>query len=154
MIMMKNSKKQKNKSEKIFDKKHVQVVSAIIIEKDMVFCFKKGKAKYKYLENKFEFPGGKIKKNENKIDALKREILEELNVEIEVLEPLCESDYNYPDFTVSLSSFICRAQRSSFILTEHVEVVKVPISDIDKLQWLPADIPIVNALKALNNDKI
>ena len=154
MIMMNSNKNQTKKLEKILDKKHVHVVAAVIIEKDMVFCFKKGKANYKYLEDKFEFPGGKIKKNENKIDALKREILEELNVEIEVLEPLCESDYNYPDFIVSLSSFICKAMSSSFVLTEHVEVVKEPISDIDKLQWLPADISSVNALKALNNDKI
>ena len=152
--MVKNGKKHTNKLEKRLSNNHVDVVAAVIIEKDMVFCFKKGKAKYKYLQNKFEFPGGKVKKNENKINALKREILEELKVEIEVLEPLCESDYTYPDFTVSLSSFICRALSSSFILTEHVEVLKVPISKIDKLQWLPGDISSVNALKALNNDKI
>lgn len=134
--------------------KHVEVVAAVIVEDDMVFCFKKGESKYEYLANKFEFPGGKIEKNENKVDALKREILEELSIEIEIIKPLSESDFVYPDFSVTLSSFVCRALSSTFKLTEHVEVVKTPISKIEHLEWLPADIPSVIALKKLNDDRI
>ena len=56
----------------------IEVVAAIIFYNDKILCFKRGPHKYSYISNKYEFPGGKIKENETKIDALEREIIEEL----------------------------------------------------------------------------
>ena len=70
------------------DKNHIEVVASVIFDGRSVYCFKKGQHKHEYLSNKFEFPGGKIKLGENKEDALRREIMEELNVGIKVSEPL------------------------------------------------------------------
>lgn len=134
--------------------KYIDVVAAVFVEGSEVYCFKRGNSKFEYLSNKFEFPGGKIERNEEKIDALKREIFEELNVEIKVLEELSEDEYQYPDFTVRISSFICQSLSPTFTLKEHVELIKVPIKNMHNLEWLPADIPSVNALKKWNNDKI
>ena len=69
-------------------KKTIKVVAAIIFEENSIYCFRKGQNKYEYLSNKFEFPGGKIEPNENKKQALKREILDFLNHVRENNEPL------------------------------------------------------------------
>ena len=65
-----------------------------------------------------------------------------------------EDEYQYPDFTVRISSFICQPLSSAFELKEHIELIKIPIEDMHNLEWLPADIPSVNALKNWNNDRI
>tara|TARA_B100001059_G_scaffold228432_1_gene259485 strand:+ start:601 stop:1008 length:408 start_codon:yes stop_codon:yes gene_type:complete len=127
-------------------KKHIKVVAAIIFEENSIYCFRRGHNKYDYLANKFEFPGGKIELKENKKQALKREILEELNVDILVKDELIEIEHEYPDFTLTMSCFACEIKGGIMKLSEHIEVVLKAVDDIAELDWLPADIPAVKFL--------
>ncbi|MDB9924130.1 (deoxy)nucleoside triphosphate pyrophosphohydrolase [Planktomarina sp.] len=127
-------------------KKHIKVVAAIIFDDNGVYCFRRGQNKYEYLANKFEFPGGKIEPKENKKQALKREILEELNVDILVKDELIEIEHEYPDFTLTMSCFACEIKSGIMKLSEHTEVVLKAVDRIAELDWLPADMPAVKYL--------
>jgi len=131
------------------EKKHINVVAAVIMQNDKVFCFRKGEAKFDYLSNKFEFPGGKIEPGENPELALKREIKEELGVKISVVKKLNQFDFEYPDFKLNMTSFICVTENIEFHLTEHVEIVLESIDKLETLDWLPADRPVVRALQEI-----
>ena len=118
------------------EKKHIEVVAAIIFYKDAVYCFRRGKNKFSYLSNKFEFPGGKLEDGEDKQKALEREILEEL----------LTVDHEYPDFKITMTCFACRIREGTIQLSEHTEVILQKIKDLRKLDWLPADIAAVDYL--------
>jgi 8-oxo-dGTP diphosphatase len=132
-------------------KKHLAVVASVIFEKHMVYCFKKRPHKYEYLSNRFEFPGGKIEFGENREDALKREIFEELNIKINVLNELLEFDFEYPDFSLTMTCFKCEIESGEIKLSEHTDVVLQPIDKLDELDWLPADVPAVEFLMRHNH---
>lgn len=127
-------------------KKTIKVVAAIIFENNRIYCFRRGQNKYEYLSNKFEFPGGKIEPNENKKQALEREILEELNVNVFVKDELIEIAHEYPDFSLTMSCFACEIKSGVMILSEHTEVVLKTVDRLAELDWLPADIPVVKYL--------
>lgn len=92
---------------------------------------------------KWEFPGGKWEENENDIDCVKREIKEELNIEIEVLKQLSNSIYDYGDFKINLIPFLANYISGKIILTEHKEYKLLNKADLLKLDWAEADKPIV-----------
>ena len=121
----------------------IEVVAAVIKEDDLVFCFKKGQAKYDYLSFKFEFPGGKVEASEDHRQALRREINEELLADIEVGNHLLSIKHDYPDFSIRLHFYQCTILRPIGRLTEHTELVRLPIERLQELEWLPADIPAV-----------
>ena len=127
-------------------KKNIQVVAAIIFEGSSVYCFRKGDNKLKYLENKFEFAGGKIEANENKRQALEREILEELNIDIIVNDELLVINHEYPDFKLTMYCFSCVISKGTIKLSEHKEFILQDICRLNDLDWLPADIPAVEYL--------
>ena len=129
-----------------FEKKHIEVVAAIIFRGKSVYCFRKGKNKFDYLSGKFEFPGGKIEIGEEKPQALIREILEELSVKIIVQKELLKYSYEYPDFILTLTCFKSEIESGNFVLSEHTEVILKRIDELNSLEWLPADIPAVNYL--------
>lgn len=133
------------------NKKHLNVVAAVIMQDNEVYCFKKGKSKYEYLSRKFEFPGGKINEGESKADALIREIKEELDVNITIKNELIEYDYEYPDFSLTMTSFLCKADSTDFQLGEHVLVLKKKVSELRELEWLPADLPVLSLLEVYKN---
>jgi 8-oxo-dGTP diphosphatase len=72
--------------DKINNLKTIEVVAAIIYYEDKILCVQRGENKYQYISHKFEFPGGKLEIGETKVDAIKREIFEELNMIIEIQE--------------------------------------------------------------------
>ena len=83
--------------------KTIRVVAAIIIDNDKVFATQRGYGEFK---GGWEFPGGKVEANETPEDALKREIMEELNVSIDIKEFLHTVEYDYPKFHLSMDCFI------------------------------------------------
>ena len=127
----------------------IDVVAAIIKQDDLIYCFKKGKAKFDYLSNKFEFPGGKVEANEDHRQVLKREIDEELKTNIEVDQHLLTVEHDYPDFSIRLHFYECKSLGPNLQLTEHVELKRLPLSQLRDIEWLPADIPAVDYL--INN---
>ena len=96
--------------------KTVRVVAAIIIENDKVFATQRGYGEFK---DGWEFPGGKIEPGETPEEAIVREIKEELDTEVEVIELLDTVEYDYPNFHLSMGCFICKIKSGDLVLKEH-----------------------------------
>lgn len=98
---------------------------------------------------KWEFPGGKLEENESEIDCIKREIKEELNIEIEVLKKLSNSIYDYGNFKINLIPYLSNYVSGKIILSEHKDYKLVDISELLNIDWAEADLPIVEELLKL-----
>lgn len=131
--------------------KEVEVVAAIIIHKGLILCCQRGENKYLYLSNKWEFPGGKIEAGETKEETIKREIKEELNMDIIVMDEFITVNHRYPDFNLTMYSFICDCDSHELTLADHKDCKWLSKSDMEHLDWAAADIPIVNKLKNSSN---
>ena len=92
---------------------------------------------------KWEFPGGKLEDNESELDCIKREIREELHLEIEVLERLSNSIFDYGTFKINLIPFIANYISGDIVLTEHKDYKLIDKSELINLDWADADITIV-----------
>lgn len=95
---------------------------------------------------KWEFPGGKVEKDEDKKTALQREIKEELAMEIEVGHALDPVIYHYEDFTITLYPYLCASASKEFIKREHEEVRWEKVENLKKYDWAAADVPVVKKL--------
>jgi len=126
--------------------KHIEVVAAIIVKDDKFLCVQRPWNKYNYISEKFEFPGGKIEHEEPKIDAIKREIREELKIDINVIKESVTVNHEYPDFKMTMYSFIFDSNDYNFELTEHIDYKWLKKDELDSLDWAAADIPIVDKL--------
>jgi len=126
--------------------KHYNVVAAIIMHNDKILCMQRGTSKYDYISMKYEFPGGKIEQNETEIEAIKREIKEELIMNISVQNKFLTVDHNYPDFKITMHSYICTTLDTSFTLTEHINYQWLNKSELKYLDWAAADVPIIEKL--------
>ena len=92
---------------------------------------------------KWEFPGGKLEENESEIDCIKREIKEEINIEIEILKRLSSSDYDYGTFKIKLIPYLANYISGDIQLFEHNDYRLLDKSELLNLDWAKADIPIV-----------
>ena len=128
--------------------KHISVVAAVIIHQHKILCVRRGPAKYAYISEKWEFPGGKIEENETKIAALTREIKEELHMDISVDAFLITVQHTYPDFHLTMDTFLCSCAEDTLTLTEHTEFKWLDVSELSTLDWAAADVPIVEKLLA------
>ena len=133
--------------------KTIEVVAAVIKENDTYLATQRGYGDFKGM---WEFPGGKIEPDENKEEALKREIKEELDADINVDNYLCTVNYDYPNFHLIMHTYICSLNSSidkniehDEIELEHEDYKWLTINNISEVEWLPADIEIVNELKKL-----
>ena len=130
--------------------KTIEVVAAVIVKNGNVLATQRGYGEFK---GKWEFPGGKIKEGENKEEALKREIKEELNADIDNLEFLTTVNYDYPNFHLIMHTFICSLKNDiEFVYhskdeLEHDNMIWLDKEDLDYLDWLPADLDIISAYK-------
>ena len=126
--------------------KTVQVVAAVIQEGGRILCVQRGSHKFDYLSEKFEFPGGKIERGETEEDALKREIMEELLMEITIDKKLMTVEHTYLDFKLEMHTYLCSSPNRDFTLTEHISFGWASLNDLEKFDWAAADIPIVRRL--------
>lgn len=124
--------------------KQIKVVAAIIKNEDKILATKRG---YGEFINMWEFPGGKIELGETKEQALVREIKEELNIEISVDKFAIDIEYQYPNFYLFMSCFMCSIKEGSIELLEHNDGKWITKEELNTLNWLPADIDAVNYLK-------
>lgn len=126
--------------------KTIEVVAAIIIENDEILCVQRGENKYPYISKKYEFPGGKIEEGETKEDALKREIHEELKMEIYDLKEFITISHQYPDFKLIMHSYVCKSKEKIVTLSEHIDYCWLRRENLNELDWAAADVPIVYEL--------
>ena len=116
--------------------KVIEVVAAIIIDKEKVFATQRGYGEFK---DGWEFPGGKMEQGETPQQALMREIQEELDTEIEVGELLDTVEYDYPNFHLTMHCFLCTIKSGDLVLKEHEAARWLTRETIDSVDWLPAD---------------
>lgn len=126
--------------------KTINVVAAIIKKDNKIFATERGYGDFK---GGWEFPGGKIEKGETPEEALKREIKEELESEISVDQFITTVDYDYPNFHLIMDCFLCSIKEGHLTLLEHSAAKWLDMKSIDSVDWLPADIKVVNKLKEL-----
>jgi 8-oxo-dGTP diphosphatase len=130
--------------------KHITVVAAVIEHKGKYLCVQRGINKYDYISKKWEFPGGKVETGESPENALKREIQEELAMEINELYFLITVEHPYPDFRLTMHTYLCKSEQTTPTLTEHLEYSWQSASDMIHLDWAAADLPIVEQLITLS----
>jgi 8-oxo-dGTP diphosphatase len=125
--------------------KQIEVVAAIIFdEQGRIFATQRGYGDWK---DWWEFPGGKMEIGETPQQALKREIKEELDAEIEVGSLLRTINYDYPAFHLTMHCFKCRIADGHVTLLEHEAAKWLAPSELDSVKWLPADEEIIEELK-------
>jgi mutator mutT protein len=124
--------------------KTVRVVAAIIIENGKVFATQRGYGEFK---DGWEFPGGKIEPGETPEEAIVREIKEELDTEVEVIELLDTVEYDYPTFHLSMGCFICKIKSGDLVLKEHEAAKWLTKDTLGSVKWLPADMGLVGEIE-------
>lgn len=126
--------------------KKIEVVAAVILKVGEYFATQRG---YGEFEGLWEFPGGKIEPGENCDEALKREIKEELGVNIAVDDFLCTTDYDYPSFHLTMHCYLCSIESGNIELREHKSARWLTAETLDSVEWLPADRAVVEKLSVL-----
>ena len=116
--------------------KTIGVVAAIILKEGRIFATQRGYGEFK---GWWEFPGGKMEPWESPQEALKREICEELDAEVEVRELLETVEWDYPNFHLTMHCFICSLLSESLHLNEHEAATWLTHETLRSVKWLPAD---------------
>ena len=125
--------------------KQIEVVAAIIHDGEgRIFATQRGYGDFK---DWWEFPGGKMEAGETPKEALVREIREELSAEISVDEFLCTIDYDYPNFHLTMHCFLCSLIGEALHLNEHEAARWLTKDELDSVDWLPADVKVVESIK-------
>ena len=124
--------------------KKVEVVAAVIRDKDKIFATQRGYGEFK---DGWEFPGGKIEPGETPQQALVREIKEELDTEIEVQELIDTVEYDYPTFHLTMHCFWARIKEGNLILKEHEAAKWLTKDTLNTVDWLPADKGLIIKLR-------
>ena len=131
--------------------KTVKVVAAIIRDGNKVFATQRGYGDYK---DGWEFPGGKVEPGETAQQALVREIKEELDTDIAVGDYLTTIEYDYPTFHLSMQCFWCRIVDGTPVLKEHEAARWLDVDHIDSVEWLQADLTIIDLIKDKMVDQV
>ena len=126
--------------------KRIEVVAAIIMRGKEVFATQRG---YGQWQGWWEFPGGKMEEGESPQEALRREIREELDAEIEIGDLLETMEWDYPEFHLTMHCYFCTLLSESVHLNEHVAAAWLTKETLSTVKWLPADEGLINRLHAI-----
>ena len=129
--------------------KIIKVVAAVIKSlndkgQTIILSTQRGYGEFK---DSWEFPGGKIKNGETPQEALKREIMEELDTQIKVGTLIDTIEYDYSDFHLSMDCFWCEIVRGNLVLKEHENAKWLTKEQLHDVEWLPADIKLIESIR-------
>ena len=124
--------------------KEIEVSAAVIIKDNKILVTARGYGDFK---GYYEFPGGKLEKNESPESCLIREIKEELNATIIIKDFLKTITYDYDKFRLKMHVFMCTLKDDKFELLEHLDAKYVSISELEKIRFLPADFQLIEPIK-------
>ncbi|AVO01136.1 (deoxy)nucleoside triphosphate pyrophosphohydrolase [Staphylococcus simulans] len=125
-------------------KKLVRVVGAVIEHQGNILCAQR--SEQMSLPLLWEFPGGKIEQGETDIEALKREIQEEMKCDLAVGEKVTTTTHEYDFAIIELTTYRCTLQETMPTLTEHSQIKWLAPKALHQLEWATADIPAVDLL--------
>lgn len=126
--------------------KTIEVVAAIIKQGKQILATKRG---YGEFEGGWEFPGGKIEAGEEKVAAIIREIKEELDATIMVDQFVLTTEYDYPNFHLIMHCYLCSIPNEHISLLEHSDAKWLTKDTLDSVEWLPADVAVVEKIKEM-----
>lgn len=129
--------------------KTIKVVAAVIkaVNKngeDIIFATQRGYGEFK---DGWEFPGGKIEEGETPQEALRREIMEELDTEIKVGDLIDTIEYGYPTFHLSMDCFWAEVTAGHLELKEAEAAKWLTKDQLNSVAWLPADITLIEKIR-------
>ena len=135
--------------------KKIRVVAAVIRAvngdgKQMIFATQRG---YGEFRGGWEFPGGKIEDGETPQEALKREIIEELETEIKVGDLIDTIEYDYPNFHLLMDCFWAEIVSGDLILKEHEAAKWLTMENLNSVEWLPADVTLIDKIASTVYEK-
>ena len=125
------------------NRKTLRVVAAIIEKGDRIMIARRNHGEH---EGLWEFPGGKYEENETGEEALKREIWEEFETEINIKEFLCTIEHSYDSFDLVMDCFICELENDNMQLHDHSEIRFIDPEE-ENIEWVPADRKVIEAYK-------
>ena len=126
--------------------KHIEVVAAIIFDNNKIFATQRGYGEFK---DGWEFPGGKMEPGETGPEALTRELREELELKVEVLDLIKTINYTYPKFHLTMHCYKTKIVEGKPNLLEHEAACWVDKAGLDNIAWLPADLEVIDEIKAM-----
>ena len=126
--------------------KKIEVVAGIVCRENKILATQRGYGEFK---DGWEFPGGKLEAGETGVEALKRELREELDMEVVVGDLLETVEYDYPQFHLTMHCYLCPLAKEEFVLKEHEAARWLGKNQLDEVAWLPADEGIVEKLKSI-----
>lgn len=133
--------------------KQITTVAGVIKnEKGEVLCTLRDQGKYDYVSFKWEFPGGKLEAGETNIEALKRELWEELDIEVEIGDFLYQVEHDYPDFHLSMAVYECKLISKEMKMNVHKGLKWLAPKDMMTLDWAEADIPVAELIYKNNKN--
>ena len=120
----------------------IAVVGAVILREGMILGAKRKEGKT--LGGLWEFPGGKVEEGEGPLDALTREIREELDAEVEIIGEILTVVHEYDFARIELTTFQCELKGDRFTNKEHEEIRWIPVNELGTVEWTPADAPTID----------
>lgn len=125
--------------------KRIEVVAAIIHDAEgRIFATQRGYGEFK---DGWEFPGGKMEAGETPEEVLRREIWEELETRIKVERLVQTVEWDFPQFHLTMHCFLCRVESGRLELKEHEAARWLEEDELNEVDWLPADLQIIDKLK-------
>lgn len=125
-------------------KKYIKVVGAVIIKDGKILCAQRNENTS--LPLMWEFPGGKIEENESPENALKRELMEEMQCDISVGDKIVTTVHEYDFATIELTTFYAEMLNDQIVLEEHADMKWLSPNELGTIEWAPADVEAVEKI--------
>ena len=128
------------------NKKHYDVVAAVVVRDGKYLCMQRCRSKYDYISEHWEFPGGKVEEGESHHETLVREIREEMDWDIYVGRCIGSVEQDYPDFSITLTAYLCKGGDDDFKLLDHLDYQWLPKEELGTLKWTEGDRKLLELL--------